>query len=77
MSFDWSQYLNLAKELAGQVGGPEFPSPLFGQSVAENLRQLRMYRKQADYVDSFPGLSGITLIAIRRSDQVISDLSSL
>jgi uncharacterized protein (UPF0332 family) len=30
------------------------------QSIADRLRRLRLYRNQADYVDSFPGLVGIT-----------------
>ncbi len=108
MSFDWSQYLNLAKELAGEGTTPAnqeaklrdainrsyyaafilarnhlrdkegYSIPTTGEAhgyvweqfklnpapvrqlVAGNLKRLRGYRKQADYVDTFPGLSGIT-----------------
>ncbi len=64
MSFDWAQYLNLSTEPVRKL-------------VAENLMRLRKYRKQADYVDKFPGLSGITKIAITLSEEVIFTLSSL
>lgn len=125
MSFEWSQYLNLAKELAGQATTPaneearlrdaisrayyaafilarnhlrdkeghsipttgeahqyvaaQFklnPEPAH-QVVASNLNKLRMYRNQADYVDRFPGLSGITSVALRLAEEVISNLSGL
>ncbi len=125
MSFDWSQYLNLAKELTGQSTIPanqeaklrdaisrayyaafilarnylrdhegisipktsdahryvweQFqlnPDPQ-RQLIANNLKRLRAYRRQADYVDKFPGLSGITLTALTLSEEVISNLNSL
>jgi uncharacterized protein (UPF0332 family) len=125
MSFDWSQYLNVAKELAGVATTPanqeaklraaisrayyaafinarnhlrdkerhsipttgdahryvsdqfDFSPDSVRKLVAEDLVRLRRYRKQADYVDTFPGLAGITLIALRLSEKVISTLSSL
>lgn len=125
MSFDWSQYLNLAKELAGQATTPANEEarlrdaisrayyaafilarnhlrdkeghsiPTTGEAhqyvaeqfklnpepghqvVASNLKKLRMYRNQADYVDRFPGLSGITSVALRLAEEVISNLSVL
>jgi uncharacterized protein (UPF0332 family) len=122
MSFDWSEYLRVAKELAGLATPPanqeaklraaisrayyaafvkarnhlrdkqghaipktgdahryvweQFdlsPDPV-RQTVAENLIRLRKYRRQADYVDTFPGLSGITATAITLSEEVISEL---
>ncbi|HEY9876770.1 MAG TPA: HEPN domain-containing protein [Candidatus Obscuribacterales bacterium] len=125
MTFDWSQYLSLAKEMAGQATTPanqeaklrdatsrayyaafilarnhlrdkeghtipttgdahkyvwkQFdlsPDPVW-QLVANDLKKLRMYRNQADYVDKFPGLAGITKTAIQLSEEVISNLSSL
>jgi len=125
MSFDWSEYLNLAKELVGQASTPAnqeaklraaisrayyaaflnaqnylrdkeghsipttgdahgYVSQQFELSVdpvrrtlGENLVRLRIYRRQADYVDIFWGLSGIALIALRLSEEVISTLSRL
>jgi uncharacterized protein (UPF0332 family) len=125
MSFDWSEYLKVAKELAGTATAPanqeaklraaisrayyaafikarnhlrekerhsipttgdahKYVSDLFDlspdpmrQSIAEKLARLRTYRKQADYVDIFPGLSGITITALRLSEEVISTLSNL
>jgi uncharacterized protein (UPF0332 family) len=125
MSFDWSEYLRVAKELAGSATPPanqeaklraaisrayyaafvkarnhlrdkqghtipktgdahryvweQFdlsPDPV-RQTVAENLIRLRKYRRQADYVDTFPGLSGITATAITLSEEVISELRNL
>ncbi|MBW4687035.1 MAG: HEPN domain-containing protein [Komarekiella atlantica HA4396-MV6] len=112
MSFDWSEYLNVAKELAGVATTPanqeakcraaisraycaafitarnylreqegisipktsdahryvsdqfELSSDLMRKSVAKKLARLRGFRRQADYVDNFPGLSGITIIAL-------------
>jgi len=125
MSFDWSQFLNVARELAGTANTPanqeaklraaitrayyaafiktrnylrdqeghlipptgdahSYVSQQFELSVdpvrktlGENLSRLRVYRRQADYVDTFPGLSGITGTALRLSEEVISTLSSL
>lgn len=125
MSFDWSQYLNVAKELADQATIPAnqeaklraaisrayyaafiqarnhlrdreglsmprtsnahvYVSQQFEQStdsirrtLGEGLVRLRMYRRQADYVDKFPGLNGITLMAIQLSEEIISTLNSL
>lgn len=125
MSFDWSEYLNVAKELAGTATTPakreakfraaisrayyaafikarnylrdkegysipttsdahgyvsqqfELSVDLVRKTLGENLVRLRIYRRQADYVDTFPGLSGITRIALRLSEEVISELSSL
>ncbi|QFS42769.1 HEPN domain-containing protein [Nostoc sphaeroides] len=125
MSFDWSQYLNLAKELTDQPTTPanqeaklrdaisrsyyaafilarnylrdqegisipkisdahryvweQFklnPHPQ-RQLIANNLKRLRAYRNQADYVDKFPGLAGATIIALDLSEEVISILSNL
>lgn len=125
MSFDWSQYLNVAKELTGDKTTPanqkaklraaisrayyaafikarnhlrdqeghlipttgvahryvsdQFdlsPDPV-RQVVVEDLVKLRIYRRQADYVDTFPGLSGITQTALRLSEEVISTLNNL
>jgi len=52
------------------------PDPV-RQLVAEDLVKLRLYRRQADYVDTFPGLLGITKTAIRLSEEVISTLNNL
>lgn len=125
MSFDWSQYLNLAKELAGEATIPaerearlrdaisrsyyaafilarnylrdkkghslpktsdihhyiwqEFdinPDSKY-QLIADNLKVLRRYRNQADYADKFPLLSAIARIAIKRSQEIIFNLSNL
>lgn len=124
MSFDWSEYLNLAKELAqatvpsnqeaklraaisrsyyaafinarnylrdkegilipktGDAHG--YVSQQFELSVdpvrrtlKQNLVRLRIYRRQADYVDTFPGLVGITQTALKLSEEVIEILSNL
>lgn len=124
MSFDWSEYLNLAKELAqatvpanqeaklraaisrsyyaafinarnylrdkqgisipktGDAHG--YVSQQFELSVdpvrrtlGENLVRLRISRRQADYVDTFLGLFGITLTALKLSEEVIAILSNL
>ncbi|MEH2411205.1 HEPN domain-containing protein [Nostoc sp.] len=125
MNFDWSEYLNVAKELAGgattsanqeakfraaisrayyaafitarnhlrdqeEISIPktsdahryvsdqfELSSDLIRKSVAKKLARLRGFRKQADYVDKFPGLSGITIIALDLSEEIISILSNL
>ncbi len=122
MSFDWSQYLNLAKELADQPttaanqeaklrtaisrayyvafilarnylrDSEGYAIPKTGdahryvweqyklnpdsrqQLIANNLKRLKGYRNQADYVDTFPGLSGIALIALTLADEIISTL---
>ncbi|NER35561.1 MAG: hypothetical protein F6J93_16475 [Oscillatoria sp. SIO1A7] len=125
MIFDWSEYLDLAKELAGEATAsakPEArrraaiglayyaafilarnhlrdkeghsiprtgdahryvaeqfklnPDPAY-QSVASSLAKLRLYRLQADYVDRYPGLSGIVNIALRLSEEAIASLKSL
>ncbi|MCC3444670.1 MAG: hypothetical protein JGK01_23865 [Microcoleus sp. PH2017_03_ELD_O_A] len=104
MSFDWLQYLNLAKELAGQATIPAEQEARLRdaisrsyyaafilarnylrdkqghsrcQLIADNLAVLRRYRNQADYDDNFPLLSAIASIAIKRSQEIISNLSSL
>jgi uncharacterized protein (UPF0332 family) len=125
MSFDWSQYLNLAKELAGEQTTPANQEaklrdaisrayyaafilarnhlrdkqahiiPTTGdvhgyvwqqfklnpdsapQLVADSLKRLRKFRRQADYVDIFPGLSGIALTALTLSEEIISTLNNL
>ncbi|MEB3179945.1 MAG: HEPN domain-containing protein [Nostocaceae cyanobacterium] len=125
MSFDWSQYLNLAKELAGEQTTPANQEaklrdaisrayyaafilarnhlrdkqaniiPTTGdahgyvwqqfklnpdsahQLVADNLKRLRQYRNQADYVDRFPGLVGISRIALKLAEEIISTLNNL
>lgn len=125
MSFDWSEYLNVAKELADRATTPanqeaklraaisrayyaafinarnylrdkeEHSIPTTGdahryvsqqfelsvepvrRTIGENLVRLRMYRRQADYVDKFPGLSGITLTVLTLSEEVITTLNSL
>lgn len=125
MSFDWLQYLNLAKELASQATPPESlearrraaihlayyaafnlakdhlrdkeghsipttgdahsyvteqfdlsPDPV-RQSVGRNLKRLRKFRNQADYVAFFPGLSGIANLSLTLAEEVISNLSGL
>ncbi|WP_250125350.1 hypothetical protein [Chroococcidiopsis sp. CCMEE 29] len=121
MSFDWSEYLNVAKELAGTATTPanqeaklraaisrayyaafikarnhlrdregllipttgdahsyvsnrfELSLDPIRQSIGEKLQRLRRFRRQADYVDIFPGLSGITIIALGLSGEVISN----
>lgn len=125
MSFDWSEYLNVAKELAGVVTTPanqeaklraaisrayyaafikarnylrdqeQHSIPITGNAhkyvsdqfdlssdparklVAEDLIRLKAYRKQADYVDKFPGLSVITQTALKLSEEIITTLNSL
>ncbi|MCC5608472.1 hypothetical protein LC612_17190 [Nostoc sp. CHAB 5834] len=47
------------------------------QLLAKELVKLRLYRNQADYVDKFPGLAGITLMALNSSEEVIAILSNL
>lgn len=125
MTFDWSEYLNLAKELAGIATTPAnqeaklrdaisrayyaafilarnhlrdreglsipatgdahryvseqfdlIPDPM-RKSIADKLKRLRMYRNQAYYVDTFPGLFGIATRAITLSEEVISELRNL
>lgn len=125
MTFNWSEYLNLAKELAGQsttlakqearlrdaisrayyaafilarnhlrdkegysipkTGDAHAyvreqfklnPDPIH-QVIADRLIRLRTYRNQADYVDKFPGLAGITKIAIQLADEVVSSINAL
>lgn len=124
MSFDWSEYLSVAKELATQTttahkeaklrsaisrayyaafitarnnlrdrsgllipktsDAHSYVSQQFELSVdpvrrtiGEKLVRLRRFRRQADYVDTFPGLSGITQIALRISEEVISTRNNL
>ena len=125
MSFDWSEYLNVAKELADVANtsankesklrcaisrayyaafilarnylrdregllipitsdAHSFVSKQFDnssdtarQSIGKKLQRLRRFRRQADYADFFPGLSGITQIALKLSEEVISTLSNL
>ena len=125
MIFDWSQYLNVARELAGYTTTPanqeaklraaisrayyaafinarnylrdreghsiprtsaahgyvsdqfDLSSDPVRQLIADDLVKLRLYRNQADYVDIFPGLSSITLVALKLSEDVISTLSNL
>lgn len=125
MTFDWSQYLNVAKELAGLATTPanqeaklpaaisrayyaafiqarnhlrdreghsitqapgvhRYVSEQFElsieparKSVGEKLQRLRRYRNQADYVDRFPGLSGIAGRSITLAQEVISELGNL
>ncbi|MBH8564411.1 hypothetical protein I8748_19870 [Nostoc sp. CENA67] len=47
------------------------------QLIARNLKRLREYRNQADYIDKYPGLSGITIIALNLSEEVIATLINL
>ena len=47
------------------------------QTIADNLRRLRLYRNQADYTDKFPGLTATTEIVLELSKEVISILESL
>jgi uncharacterized protein (UPF0332 family) len=47
------------------------------QSIADKLKRLRLYRNQADYVDSFPGLVGIAPKALELCRQILTDLQSL
>lgn len=125
MSFDWSESLNVAKELAGVTTTPanqeaklraaisrayyaafikarnhlrdkeghsipkrsdahryvseqfQISSDPVRKTLAEKLARLRRFRNQADYVDKFPGLSGITLIALTLSEEIISILNTL
>lgn len=125
MSFDWSEYLNLANELANQATVPAYQEaklraaisrsyyaafinarnylrdkqgisiPKIGdahgyvsqqfelsvdpvrRTLGENLVRLRIYRRQADYVDKFPGLFRITLTALKLSEEVIAILLNL
>ncbi|MCC5627774.1 HEPN domain-containing protein [Nostoc sphaeroides CHAB 2801] len=125
MSFDWSEYLKVAKELAGAAttsanqeakfraaisrayyaafiearnylrdqqghsipttgNAHKYVSDQFDispepqrQLLAKELAKLRLYRNQADYVDKFPGLAGITLMALNSSEEVILILSNL
>lgn len=124
MSFDWSDYLSVAKELANIAAttnqeaklrsaisrayyaafikarnhlrdreglliprtsdAHSYVSQQFKSSpnavrqlLAEKLVRLRRFRRQADYVDTFPGLTGITQTALRLSQEVISTLNNL
>jgi uncharacterized protein (UPF0332 family) len=125
MSFDWLEYLNVAKELASVTTTPasqeaklraaisrayyaafikarnhlrdkegysiprtgnshRFVSQQFvsssdavRQSIADKLSRLKAYRKQADYVDKFPGISGVTMIALTLSEEIITTLNTL
>lgn len=125
MSFDWSEYLDVAKELASVASSSvnreaklrsaisrayyaalinarnhlrdregllipntsdahryvkdqfQHSSDLVRQSLGEKLLRLRDFRRQADYVDTFPGLVGITQTALKLSEEVISTLNSL
>ena len=47
------------------------------QTIADNLRRLRLYRNQADYTDKFPGLIAITEISLELSQEVIFILENL
>lgn len=124
MSFNWSEYLNLAKELAGITTTPAIQNakfraaisrayyaafvtarnylrdqkghsiPITGdahkyvseqfknssdpqyQLIGNNLKRLRLYRNQADYVDTFPGLSGITIQSLKISENIISQINT-
>lgn len=125
MTFDWSQYLNLAKEFLGQstppasqeakrrsaisrayyaafisarnylqeTEGHSIPttadahkyvvqqfkqsSDTERQNIGSNLEKLRRDRNAADYNNSVPELFKISKIAVKRSQRVISQLSSL
>ena len=125
MSFDWSEYLNVAKELAGVETSAasqeaklraaisrayyaafikarnhlrdkqglviprtseahrdvskqfENSTDAVRRSLGEKLLRLRDFRRQADYVDTFPGLFGITQIALRLSEEVLPTLNNL
>jgi hypothetical protein len=55
----------------------EISSDPVRKTVTEKLARLRGFRNQADYVDKFPGLSGITLTALTLSEEVISILNTL
>ncbi|BBD69375.1 hypothetical protein NIES4072_32940 [Nostoc commune NIES-4072] len=125
MNFDWSEYLKVAKELAGAAttsanqeakfraaisrayyaafiearnylrdqqghsipttgNAHKYVSDQFDissepqrQLLAKELVKLRLYRNQADYVDKFPGLAGITLMALNSSEEVIAILTNL
>lgn len=125
MSFDWSEYLDVAKELASVANSSAnreaklrsaisrayyaafinarnhlrdreglliprtseahkyvrdqfyYSSDSVRQSLGEKLLRLRDFRRQADYVDSFPGLVGITQTALKLSEEVIAILNSL
>nr|WP_255349187.1 HEPN domain-containing protein [Oscillatoria sp. PCC 10802] len=52
------------------------PDPL-RQSVGRNLKRLRKFRNQADYVAFFPGLSEIANTCLTLAEEVISNLSGL
>ncbi len=125
MSFDWSEYLNVAKELAGVETSAaseeaklraavsrayyaafikawnhlrdkeglviartsqahrdvskqfENSTDAVRRSWGEKLLRLRDFRRQADYVDTFPRFFGITQIALRLSEEVIPILNNL
>lgn len=47
------------------------------RTLGENLVRLRIYRRQADYVDKFPRLSVITQTALKLSEETILILNSL
>ena len=104
MRFEWSQYLTVAKELAGQATTPanqevklraaisraynaafikarnhprdkqRYSIPTTGDADKYVSEQCEL---SVDPVDKFPGLSGITLTALRLSSEVISTLNSL
>jgi uncharacterized protein (UPF0332 family) len=44
--------------------------------VGEKLHRLRLYRNQADYVDTFPGLSTITIQSIQICEEIISKINN-
>lgn len=123
MSFNWSEYLDVARELASVATTNkearlrsaisrayyaafinarnylrdkeglliprtsdahryvsvqfEHSPDIVRQSLGENLLRLRNFRRQADYVDTFPGLNGITQTALKLSEETISILNSL
>ncbi len=124
MSFNWSEYLDVARELASVATSTnkeaklrsaisrayyaafinarnylrdregllisktsdahryvsvqfEHSPDLVRQSLGKNLLRLRNFRRQADYVDAFPGLNGITQIALKLSEEIIATLNSL
>ena len=125
MRFDWSEYLDVARELASVASSSvnreaklrsaisrayyaafinarnhlrdregllipktsdahryvkdqfQHSCDLVRQSLGGKLLRLRDFRRQADYVDTFPGLVGITQTALKLSEEVIAILSNL